>query len=53
VVGIQDADIVVAINSDSNAPIFDYSDYCVVDDAHQFIPALIEDIQEERTTSND
>lgn len=53
VVGIQDADFVVAINSDPNAPIFEFSDFCIVDDALQFIPALIEDIQKESTTSYD
>jgi electron transfer flavoprotein alpha subunit len=47
VVGIQDADIVVAINSDPNAPIFEYADFCIVDDALQFVPALIEAIRVE------
>lgn len=41
-VGIQEADIVIAINSDPDAPIFDYADYCVVGDVHQIVPALIE-----------
>lgn len=40
VVGIEKADTVIAINSDPDAPIFDYSDYCVVADAQQIIPAL-------------
>ena len=53
VVGIQDADIVVAINSDPNAPIFEYTDFCIVDDALQFVPALIEAIQMDRATAND
>jgi electron transfer flavoprotein alpha subunit len=42
VVGIQEADLVIAINSDPEAPIFDYADYCVVGDVHKVIPALIE-----------
>jgi electron transfer flavoprotein alpha subunit len=53
VVGIQDADIVVAINSDPNATIFEYADFCIVDDALQFVPALIEAIRMERATEND
>jgi electron transfer flavoprotein alpha subunit len=53
VVGIQNADIVVAINSDPNAPIFEFADFCIVDDALQFVPALIEAIQLDRAISND
>jgi electron transfer flavoprotein alpha subunit len=53
VVGIQDADIVVAVNTDPHAPIFEYADYCIVDDALQFIPALIREMQMERVPSND
>ncbi len=39
-VGIQEAEIVIAINSDPNAPIFDSADYCVLADVHQIVPAL-------------
>ena len=42
VVGIQEADLVIAVNTDPKAPIFDYADYCVVADAHQIVPALTE-----------
>ena len=41
VVGIEKADLVVAINSDPQAPIFDYADYCIIGDVHEIIPALI------------
>jgi electron transfer flavoprotein alpha subunit len=41
VVGIQEAELVIAINSDPAAPIFDEADYCVVGDVHQVVPALI------------
>jgi electron transfer flavoprotein alpha subunit len=41
VVGIQDADLVIAVNSDPAAPIFDHADYCIVADALELLPALI------------
>lgn len=41
VVGIQDADTVIAINSDPEAPIFEFADYCIVADVFDVIPALI------------
>jgi electron transfer flavoprotein alpha subunit len=41
VVGIDKADTVIAINSDPDAPIFEFADYCVVADVHQIIPGLI------------
>ena len=46
VVGIQEADLVIAINSDPDAPIFDYADYCIVGDVHRVVPALIKELQE-------
>lgn len=48
VVGIQNADVVVAINSDPEAAIFEFSDYCVVGDVSQLVPALIETLRSER-----
>ena len=48
VVGIEKADLVVAINSDPGAPIFDYADYCIVGDVHEIIPALISALSRER-----
>lgn len=48
VVGIEKAGTVIAINSDPEAPIFDYADYCVVGDALQIVPALVELLQPAR-----
>ena len=47
-VGIQDAETVIAINSDPEAPIFEAADYCIVDDVSQVLPQLIEAIRRER-----
>lgn len=38
--GIRGSRIIVAINNDPKAPIFEFSDYCVVGDLYQVIPAL-------------
>lgn len=40
IVGIQEAGIVFAINSDPEAPVFDYADYCIVADVQEIIPRL-------------
>jgi electron transfer flavoprotein alpha subunit len=41
IVGVQEADLVIAVNSDPEAPIFDYVDYGIVGDVKQVVPALI------------
>ena len=46
VVGIEKADMVIAINSDPEAPIFEFADYCIVGDVHQIIPKLIAALRE-------
>jgi electron transfer flavoprotein alpha subunit len=38
--GIGDAKVVVAVNSDANAPIFQNADYGIVGDLYQVIPAI-------------
>jgi electron transfer flavoprotein alpha subunit len=47
VVGIQDAELVVSVNSDPDAPIFEFSDYCVVGDVEEVLPSLIQTLKEE------
>jgi len=41
IVGIKNAKTIISINIDSNAPIFSYSDYCIVDDYKKILPELI------------
>ena len=38
--GMKDADLIIAVNTDPKAPIFDYAHYGVVQDLFDFIPAM-------------
>lgn len=44
-VGVRDAKVVVAINTDENAPVFAAADYGLVGDARQVVPALTEELK--------
>lgn len=44
VAGMQNSDIIVAINSNENAPIFEIADYGVVGDLYKVIPAIMDEI---------
>ena len=42
IVGMRESDVIVAINKDGQAPIFEYAHYGIVDDLFKVVPALIE-----------
>ncbi len=42
VVGFRDADTVISVNTDPDAPIAEVSDYFIVGDLYEFVPKLIE-----------
>jgi electron transfer flavoprotein alpha subunit len=41
-VGMQSSNVIIAINKDTNAPIFDFSDLGIVGDLHNIVPKLTE-----------
>jgi electron transfer flavoprotein alpha subunit len=45
---MQASQVIVAINKDPNAPIFEYSDLGVVGDVHQVVPKLTELVRQRR-----
>lgn len=40
--GMQESDVIVAINKNEHAPIFEVADYGIVGDVHKVIPAILE-----------
>lgn len=47
-VGMQDSDVIIAINRDRQAPIFEVATYGIVGDVFQVVPAIINHVRELR-----
>jgi len=44
--GMQNSDVIIAINTNENAPIFEVATYGLVGDLYQVVPALIEELDQ-------
>jgi electron transfer flavoprotein alpha subunit len=47
-VGMQSSNVIVAINKDGNAPIFEFSDLGVVGDLHEIVPKLTQLLEQRK-----
>ena len=50
--GMEESDIIIAINKDETAPIFGVADYGIVGDLNKILPALTEKIKEAKAAKN-
>lgn len=50
-VGMRTSEIIVAINKDAEAPIFDIATFGIVEDVHKFLPLFIEKLESEKQAS--
>ena len=50
--GMEESDIIIAINKDDTAPIFDVADYGIVGDLNKVVPLLTEKLKEVKAASH-
>jgi electron transfer flavoprotein alpha subunit len=49
--GMEESDLIIAINKDETAPIFDVADYGIVGDLNKILPALTEKLRAEKAAN--
>jgi electron transfer flavoprotein alpha subunit len=49
-VGMQSSNVIIAINKDPNAPIFEFSDLGIVGDVHEIVPKLTELVKQRKAS---
>ena len=51
IVAMESSKIIIAVNKDPQAPIFQIANYGIIDDIHQFVPEMIERLKKEGGTA--
>ena len=46
--GMQDSELIIAVNTNEDAPIFEVADYGIVGDLYEIVPLMIQEIQKVR-----
>jgi len=47
--GMKDSGLIISINNDENAPIFEVSDYAVIADVNKILPLLVDKVRQKRS----
>lgn len=49
IAGMKEAELIIAINSDSTAPIFNYANYGYVGDLYEIVPKMIQELKNDKS----